>query len=87
MDVITDHQIAVIGSHRMELRNNTDGATLGTAVRSDVGQPWTCTVGATTVTPAPTSRTDAYMALINTYAEVNGGGYSATVPHGTDDLP
>lgn len=87
MDVTTDHQISVIGPHRMELRDNANGAVLGTAERSGVDQPWTCTVGDTTVAPAPTNRTDAYMALINKYVEVNGGGYSTTVPHGTAELP
>ena len=83
--VQTQHQVVPIGADRMELRDNSNAATIATATRTDASQPWQVDInvdGATGFTA--TNRTDAVSHMIHDRPDVDPTkpGFSTQVPHG-----
>lgn len=86
---ICQHQVIALGADLMELRDNADGSLIATATRTDPTAEWAITIERGPETFTATSRTDAYMAMLNNGpAGVSDGtaGFSTYVPHGLDDL-
>jgi hypothetical protein len=89
-DAQTDHQIIALGDNRMELRDNTTGDTIASAVRDAEGQNWRVDINMDNAQDFETlDRAQAINHMIFDRPDVDPSqpGYSTMVPHGLPELP